>query len=77
MAVITADGDYSHAIKRRLPLGRKVMTNLDSIFKSRDITLVQWLRFLPLIQEACVQSLVKELRPHMLCGMAKRFFKIK
>ena len=36
---ITADGARSHEIKRRLLLGRKVMTNLDSIFKSRDITL--------------------------------------
>ena len=36
---ITADGDCSHEIKRRLLLGRKVMTNLDSIFKNRDITL--------------------------------------
>ena len=36
---ITADGDCSHEIKRRFLLGRKVMTNLDSIFKSRDITL--------------------------------------
>ena len=36
---ITADGDYSHEIKRCLVLGRKVMTNLDGIFKSRDITL--------------------------------------
>ena len=36
---ITADGDHSHEIKRRLLLGRKVMTNLDSILKSRDITL--------------------------------------
>ena len=36
---ITADGDYSHEIKRQLLLGRKAMTNLDSIFKSRDITL--------------------------------------
>ena len=36
---ITADGDSSHEIKRRLLIGRKVMTNLDSIFKSRDITL--------------------------------------
>ena len=36
---ITADGDCSHEIKRRVLLGRKVMTNLDSIFKSRDITL--------------------------------------
>ena len=38
---ITADGDCSHEIKRRLLLGRKVMSNLDSIFKSRDITLPQ------------------------------------
>ena len=37
---ITADGDCSHEIKRRLLLGRKVMSNLDSIFKSRDITLL-------------------------------------
>ena len=36
---ITADGAYSHEIKRHLLLGRKAMTNLDSIFKSRDITL--------------------------------------
>ena len=36
---ITADGDWSHEVERRLLLGRKVMTNLDSIFKSRDITL--------------------------------------
>ena len=36
---ITADGDYSHEIKRHLHLGRKVITNLDSILKSRDITL--------------------------------------
>ena len=36
---ITADGDYSHEIKRRLLLGKKVMTNLDSVLKSRDVTL--------------------------------------
>ena len=36
----TADGDYSHEMKRRLLLGRKTMTNLDSILKSRDITLL-------------------------------------
>ena len=41
---ITADGDCSHEIKRRLRLGRKVMTNLDSIFKSRDITLPRKVR---------------------------------
>ena len=44
---ITADGDCSHEIKRRLLLGRKVMTNLDSILKSRDITL-------PLLTEVCL-----------------------
>ena len=37
---ITADGDYSHEVKRRLLLGRKAMTNLDSIFRSRDIILL-------------------------------------
>ena len=37
---ITADGDFSHEVKRCLLLGRKVITNLDSIFKSRDITLL-------------------------------------
>ena len=37
---ITADGDYSHDVKRHLLLGRKVMTNLDSVLKSRDITLL-------------------------------------
>ena len=41
---ITADGDYIHEIKRRLLLGRKVMTNLDSILKSRDITLPKKVR---------------------------------
>ena len=43
---ITADGDYGHEIKRCLLLGRKVMTNLDSIFKSRDITLLTKVRLL-------------------------------
>ena len=46
---IIADGDCSHKIKRRLLLGRKVMTNLDSIFKSRDITLPKKVR----IVKAC------------------------
>ena len=41
---ITADGDFSHEIKTRLLLGRKVLTNLDSIFKSRDITLLTKVR---------------------------------
>ena len=55
---ITADGDCSHAIKRRLLLGRKVMTNLDSVSKSRDITLPIKVRLvkamvLPLVMYGC------------------------
>ena len=45
---ITSDGDYSHEIKRRLLLGRKAMTNLDSILKSRDITLPTEIRIVKL-----------------------------
>ena len=55
---ITADGDCSHEIKRRLLLGRKVMTNLDSIFKNRDITLPTKVRLvkaivLPVVMYGC------------------------
>ena len=55
---ITADGDCSHEIKRRLLLGRKVMTNLDSIFKSRDITLSTKIRLVkamvfPVVMYGC------------------------
>ena len=50
---ITADGDCSHEIKRRLLLGRKVMTNLDSIFKSRDITLSTKVRLLKAMVFPC------------------------
>ena len=55
---ITADGDCSHEIKRRLLLGRKVMTNLDSIFKSRDITLPTKIRLVkamifPVVMYGC------------------------
>ena len=46
---ITTDGDCSHQIKRRLLLGRKVMTNLESIFKSRDITLLTKFRLVKAI----------------------------
>ena len=46
---ITADGDCSHEIKRRLLLGRKVMTNIDSIFKSRGITLLTKVRLVKAI----------------------------
>ena len=47
---ITADGDCNHEIKRRLLLGRKVMTSLDSIFKSRDITLLTKVRLVKSLQ---------------------------
>ena len=55
---ITADGDCSHEIKRHLLLGRKVMTNLDSIFKSRDITLPKKVRLVkamvfPVVMYGC------------------------
>ena len=53
---ISADGDCSHEIKRHLLLGRKVMTNLDSIFKSRDITLptkVHLVKVFPVVMYGC------------------------
>ena len=62
---ITADGDYSHEIKRCLLLGRKVMTNLDSILKSRDITLPTKIclvkaMFFPVVMYGCVSWTVKK-----------------
>ena len=62
---ITADGDCSHEIKRRLLLGRKVMTNLDSIFKSRDITLPTKVRLVkamvfPVLMYGCESWTVKK-----------------
>ena len=62
---ITADGDRSHEIKRRLLLGRKVMTNLDSIFKSRDITLLTKIRLVkamvfPVVMYGCESWIVKK-----------------
>ena len=62
---ITADGDCSHEIKRRLVLGRKVMTNLDSILKSRDIILPTKVRLLkamvfPLVVYGCESWTVKK-----------------
>ena len=62
---ITADGDYSQEIKRRLLLGRKVMTNLDSILKSRDITLptkvclVEAMVF-PVVMDGCESWTIKK-----------------
>ena len=62
---ITADGDCSHKIKRRLLLGRKVMTNLDSIFKSRDITLPTKVRLVkamvfPVVMHGCESWTMKK-----------------
>ena len=61
---ITADDDYSHEIKRRLHLGRKVMTNLDSILKSRDITLSAKVRVVkamvfPVVMYGCESWTIK------------------
>ena len=77
---ITADGDCSHEIKRRLLLGRKVMTNLDSVLKSRDITLptkvhlVKAMAFL-VVMYGCESWTVKkaECRRMMLlnCGVGE------
>ena len=62
---ITADGDCSHEIKRRLLLGRKVMTNLDSMLKSRDITLPTKVRLVkamafPVVMYGCESWTVKK-----------------
>ena len=64
---ITADGDCSHEIRRRLLLGRKVMTNLDSIFKSRDITLPTKVRLVkamvfPVVMYGCESWTVKKAK---------------
>ena len=62
---VTADGDCSHDIKRRLLLGRKVMTNLDSIFKSKHITLLTKVRLVkamvfPVVMHGCESWTVKK-----------------
>ena len=62
---ITADVDCSHEIKRRLLLGRQIMTNLDSIFKSRDITLSRKVRLVkamvfPVVMYGCESWTVKK-----------------
>ena len=64
---ITADGDCSHEIKRHLLLGRKAMTNLDSIFKSRDITLPTKLRLVkamvfPVVMYGCESWTIKKAK---------------
>ena len=66
---ITADGDCSHEIKRSLLLGRKVITNLDSIFKNRDITLPTKVRLVkttifPVVMYGCESWTVKKAEHH-------------
>ena len=77
---IIADGDYSHEIKRCLLLGRKVMTNLDSILKSRDITLPTVVRLVnamvfPVVMYGCESWTIKKLSTKELmvfnCGLEK------
>ena len=77
---IIADGDCSHKIKRRLLLGRKVMTNLNSIFKSRDFTLPTKVRLVkamvfPVVMYGCDSWTVKKLSPKELmllnCGVGE------
>ena len=68
---ITADGDCSHEIKRRSLLGRKVMTNLDNIFKSRDITLTTKVRLVkamvfPVVMYGCEIWSVKKAEPQRI-----------
>ena len=70
---ITADGDCSHEIKRRLLLGRKVMTNLDSIFKSRDIILPTKVRLVkamvfPVVMYGCESWTVKKAEGRRIDG---------
>ena len=62
---VTADGDCSHEVKRRLLLGRKVITNLDSILKSRDITLPTKVHLVkamifPVVMYGCESRIVKK-----------------
>ena len=75
---ITADGDCSHEIKRRLLLGRKVMTNLDSILKSRDITLSAKVHLVkaivfPVVMYGCESWTIKKDEQLMLlnCGVGE------
>ena len=77
-AKIIADGDCSHEIKRHLLLGRKVMTNLDSILKSRDITLSTKVRLVkamvfPVVMYGCESWTIKKVE-HQLIDAFKLWF---
>ena len=77
---ITADGDCSHEVKRHLLLGRKVMTNLDSIFKSRDITLLTKICLIkamvfPVVMYGCESWTIKKAEHRIIdalnCGVGE------
>ena len=77
---ITADGDYSHEVKRHLLLGRKAVTNLDSILKSRDITLLTKVHIVkamvfPVVMYGCESLTIKKAEHQRLmllnCGVAE------
>ena len=77
---ITADGDCSHEIKRRLLLGRKVMTNLDSILKSKDITLLTKVHLVnvmvfPVVMYGCESWIIKKVECQRIdalnCGVGE------
>ena len=78
---MTADDDCSHEIKRRLLLGRKVMTNLDSIFKSRDITLPTKVRLVksmvfPVVMYGCESWTVKKAEHRRIDAFFNFIFKL-
>ena len=73
---ITADGEYSHEIKRCLFLGRKAMTNLDSIVKSRDITLLPKFHIVkamvfPIVTYECESWTIKKAMMLLNCGVGE------
>ena len=77
---ITADGDCSHEIKRRIVLGRKVMTNLESIFKNRDVTLPTKIHLVkamvfPVVMYGCESRTVKKAERRRIdvlnCGVGE------
>ena len=77
---ITADGDYSHEIKRRLLLGRKAKTNLDSILKNKDITLLTKVCLIkamvfPVVMYGCESWTIKKVECQIIDGFELWWYK--
>ena len=77
---ITADGDYSHEIKRRLLLGRKAKTNLDSILKNKDITLLTKVCLIkamvfPVVMYGCESWTIKKVEGQIIDGFELWWYK--